>query len=53
MDLTLAIGAFPVIRDMVFLNLWGLVNDRPEIIESLHDLGVLHLHDEPAEALKH
>ncbi len=40
-----------MIRDMVFLNLWGLVNDRPEIIESLHDLGVLHLHDEPAEAL--
>ena len=36
---------------MVFLKLWGLVNERSMIVESLHDLGVLHLQDEPGEAL--
>ncbi|MDO9508527.1 MAG: V-type ATPase 116kDa subunit family protein [Thermovirgaceae bacterium] len=38
-----------MIRNMVNMNLMGLVSDRPLIIESLHDLGVLHLHEEPAE----
>jgi len=38
-----------LIRDMLFLGLWGLVRDRSRIIEKLHDLGVLHLREEPVE----
>lgn len=38
-----------MIRDMVLLGLWGLVRDRSRIIEKLHDLGVLHLQEEPVE----
>ena len=34
---------------MLYMSLLGLVSDRPKIIESLHDLGVLHLHEESAE----
>lgn len=34
---------------MLYMSLLGLVSDRPLIIESLHDLGVLHLHEESAE----
>lgn len=33
------------------MNLLGLVSDRPRIVEILHDLGVLHLHEEFAEAV--
>ncbi|HON33473.1 MAG TPA: ATPase [Synergistales bacterium] len=36
-----------MIRDMLFFGLWGLVGDRPRIIGKLHDLGVVHLHEEP------
>lgn len=32
-----------MIREMIRLAVWGLVNDRSEIINSLHELGVLHL----------
>ena len=38
-----------MIRDMLFFGLWGLVGDRPRIIGKLHDLGVVHLHEEPLE----
>gem|GEM_PF-4148838 len=38
-----------MIRDMLFFGLWGLVVDRPRIIGKLHDLGVVHLHEEPLE----
>jgi V/A-type H+-transporting ATPase subunit I len=34
---------------MLFFGLWGLVGDRPRIIGKLHDLGVVHLHEEPLE----
>ncbi len=40
-----------MIRDMVAMNLLGLVSDRPRIIEMLHDMGVLHLHEEFAETV--
>ena len=38
-----------MIRDMLFFGLWGLVGDRPRVVEKLHDLGVLHLHEESPE----
>jgi len=38
-----------LIRDMLFFGLWGLVGDRPRVVEKLHDLGVLHLHEESPE----
>lgn len=40
-----------MIRDMVAVNLLGLVSDRARIIELFHDLGVLHLHEEFAEVI--
>ncbi len=32
-----------MIREMVRLALWGLSSDRSELIQDLHDLGVIHL----------
>lgn len=32
-----------MIREMVRLAVWGLINERSEIINSLHELGVMHL----------
>ena len=40
-----------MIRDMLAMNLLGVVSDRPRIIEILHDMGVVHLHEEFAEAV--
>jgi V/A-type H+-transporting ATPase subunit I len=40
-----------MIRNMVFMTLRGLLSDRPLIIETLHDAGVLHFQEEPGETV--
>lgn len=40
-----------MIRDMIEMTLLGVISDRPSIVGVLHDLGVVHIHEEPSESV--